>query len=125
MTRAAMLLGTVMLGGATMISQAQDARSQQLIHQPDDYLPRLVSADVEDHVWIYIAGLTSGANAAWIAATGGPLFCRPHGLAETDKTREVLLAFLETIEINETTILEAVAPMAFAMAYPCGGGPAL
>ena len=44
MTRAAMLLGTVMLGGATMISQAQDARSQQLIHQPDDYLPRLLSA---------------------------------------------------------------------------------
>lgn len=48
MTRGMMIMGAVILGGATMISQAQDARSQQLIHQPDDYLPRLVSADVLD-----------------------------------------------------------------------------
>lgn len=116
-----LLKASACLIAATAISQAHDALAQQLVTSPDWYIPKILDAPADDDFWIYVVGLTSGANAAWIAATGGPLFCGPHLLEDVEQTRGVLLDFLSTVEINETTILEAVAPMAFAAAYPCDG----
>ena len=59
-----------------------------------------------------------------LASTGEPLFCHPHPATDVEQTRQVILQFLTTLDIGETTILEAVVPGAFAAAYPCGG-PAL
>ena len=89
-------------------------------------MPLVQDADDDNVFWYYVAGLSSGANAAWIAQSGEPLFCKPHRFSDHDATRDVILTFLATLDdINETTILEAVVPGAFALAYPCDEGPAL
>ena len=126
MTRRAMLYGTALLTAAAVVSHAWDAVAQQLVTPPDIYMPLVQTADDDNVFWYYVAGLSSGANAAWIAQSGEPLFCKPHGFSDHDATRDVILTFLATLDdIGPTTILEAVVPGASALAYPCDEGPAL
>ena len=124
MTRRAMLYGGALLAATTVSAYCADVLAQQLVSPPDTYMSDLISAPAHDDFWIYVMGLSSGANAAWIASTGEPLFCHPHPATDVEQTRQVILRFLTTLDIEETTILEAVVPGAFAAAYPCGG-PAL
>lgn len=119
-----MLYGGALLAATTVSAYCVDVLAQQLVTPPDKYMSDLLSAPAHDKFWIYVVGLSSGANAAWIASTGEPLFCHPHPATDVEQTRQVILRFLTTLDIDETTILEAVVPGAFAAAYPCRG-PAL
>ena len=114
-----LMIAAACLAAATGISQAHDAFAQQVITPPADYLHDLMTAQ-HGPFFLYIAGVASGANAAWIAATGQPLFCHPHAVDDIEQTRTVILDFLQTEEVTDAHILELVVPAAFERAYPCG-----
>lgn len=116
-----LLPAAIAIAGATVISQTYDALAQQLATPPEDWLPELLSAGPESAIWHYVAGLAAGGNATWFAATGEPLYCDAHKFEDIETTRAVVLDFAVTLELNEFTILEAVVPAAFAVAYPCAG----
>ena len=82
MTGRAMLYGGALLAATTVSAYCVDVLAQQLVTPPDTYMSDLISAPPDDNFWVYVAGLSSGANAAWIASTGGPLFCHPHSVTD-------------------------------------------
>ncbi len=115
-----LLIAAACLAAATAISSAHDAFAQQLVTPPSDYVDQLLTAQ-HGPFFLYVAGVASGANAAWIAATGEPLFCHPHDVDDIETTRQVILDYLRSQPtVTEEFILEAVVPAAFAAAYPCG-----